>query len=219
MKTGLLFDLDGTLLDTLADLTDATNHTLRHFGCPERSMAEMRQIVGNGALRQMTLSLPGNADDPDVQQVLSFYKDYYNSHCRIKTRPYGEIPEVLAELAKTYPIAVVSNKPDSAVKPLCEEYFPGFYALGESAACPRKPAPDMVYKAMQAIGVEKCIYVGDSEVDIRTAKNAGVSCLSVLWGFRDRDILEGEGGTHFCAEPAEMAGMLEDLAKNPDALH
>ena len=98
-----------------------------------------------------------------------------------------------------------------AVKTLCAEHFPGIYALGEAADCPRKPAPDMVYKAMQAIGVETCIYVGDSEVDIRTAKNAGVSCLSVLWGFRDRDVLEGEGGTHFCAEPAEMVGMLEEL--------
>ena len=211
MKTGLLFDLDGTLLDTLADLTDATNHTLRHFGCPERSMAEMRQIVGNGALRQMTLSLPGNPEDPDVQQVLSFYKDYYNSHCRIKTGPYDGIPEMLAELAKAYPIAVVSNKPDSAVKPLCEEFFPGFYALGESAACPRKPAPDMVYKAMADIGVERCVYIGDSEVDLLTAKNAGVPCLTVLWGFRDRPQLEKNGAVYFCDAVAQLPEMIEKI--------
>ena len=198
MKIGLLFDLDGTLLDTLEDLTDATNYTLRHFGCPERTLAEMRQIVGNGALRQMTLSLPGKAEDPDVQEVLAFYKDYYNTHCQIKTKPYAGIPAVLARLAETYPIAVVSNKPDTAVKPLCADYFPGFYALGESPACPRKPAPDMVFKAMADIGVDTCVYIGDSEVDVLTAKNAGVPCLTVLWGFRDKPQLTENGAKYFC---------------------
>ena len=108
-------------------------------------------------------------------------------------------------------MAIVSNKPDVAVKRLSALHFPGVFALGESADCPRKPAPDMVFKAMEAIGVEKCIYVGDSEVDIRTAKNAGVPCVSVLWGFRDRDVLEGEGGMHFCAEAAELPGLLERI--------
>ena len=211
MKIGLLFDLDGTLLDTLEDLTDATNFTLRHFGCPERSVAEMRQIVGNGALRQMTLSLPGKADDPDVQAVLAFYKEYYNSHCQIKTKPYDGILPVLAQLAEKYPIAVVSNKPDSAVKPLCREYFPGFYALGESAACPRKPAPDMVYKAMADLGVEACVYVGDSEVDVLTAQNAGVPCLTVLWGFRDRQQLEESGAKYFCDRVAELPEKVEKI--------
>ena len=219
MSIGILFDLDGTLLNTLEDLRDATNAALRHFGCPERSLEEIRTFVGNGARNQIRLSLPGNPDDPDLDAVLEWYKAYYADHCQIKTAPYEGIGEALELLRERYPIAIVSNKPDVAVKPLCAEHFPGIYALGETADCPRKPAPDMVYKAMQAIGVEKCIYVGDSEVDIRTAKNAGVPCLSVLWGFRDRDILEGEGGTHFCAEPAEMAGMLNELAKNPDALH
>ena len=219
MSIGILFDLDGTLLNTLEDLLDATNAALRHFGCPERTLEELRSFVGNGARNQIRLSLPGRADDPELDAVLEWYKAYYADHCRIKTAPYPGIGEALAALKGKYPIAIVSNKPDVAVKPLCAEHFPGIYALGETADCPRKPAPDMVYKAMQAIGVEKCIYVGDSEVDIRTAKNAGVPCLSVLWGFRDRDVLEGEGGTHFCAEPAEMAGMLDDLAKVPDALH
>jgi len=211
MRIGLLFDLDGTLLDTLADLTDATNYTLRHFGCPERTMEEMRQIVGNGALRQMTLSLPGRDDDPDVQQVLDYYKDYYNSHCQIKTKPYDGIGEILAELAKTYPIAVVSNKPDAAVKSLCAQYFPGFYALGESAACPRKPAPDMVFKAMADIGVDRCVYIGDSEVDVLTAKNAGVPCLTVLWGFRDRPQLEEQGATCFCDAVARLPELIETI--------
>ena len=219
MKTGILFDLDGTLLDTLEDLLDATIAALAHFGCPGRTLPELRSFVGNGARNQIRLSLPGRADDPELDAVLEWYKAYYADHCRIKTAPYDGIGDALEKLMGRYPIAIVSNKPDVAVKTLCAEHFPGIYALGEAADCPRKPAPDMVYKAMKAIGVEQCIYVGDSEVDIRTAKNAGVPCLSVLWGFRDRDILEGEGGTHFCAEPAEMAGMLNELAKNPDALH
>ena len=212
MKTGILFDLDGTLLDTLEDLLDATNVALRHFGCPERTLPELRTFVGNGARNQLRLSLPGKADDPDLEEVLAFYKEYYSGHCQNKTAPYPGVMEALAELGEQYPMAIVSNKPDAAVKTLCAQYFPGVYALGEAADCPRKPAPDMVYKAMKAIGVEKCIYVGDSEVDIRTAKNAGVSCVSVLWGFRDRDVLEAEGGQHFCETMEEMISVIRELS-------
>ena len=211
MKPGLIFDLDGTLLDTLQDLRDATNAALRHFGCGERTLSEIRSFVGNGARNQLRLSLPGKADDPDLDAVLAWYKDYYAAHCQIKTAPYGGILEALADLGREYPIAIVSNKPDVAVKTLCAQYFPGIYALGEAPGCPRKPAPDMVFKAMEAIGVEGCIYVGDSEVDIRTAKNAGVPCISVLWGFRDREVLEGEGGAHFCADPADLRRTVEEI--------
>ena len=211
MKTGILFDLDGTLLDTLEDLKDATNAALNHFGCPQRSLEEIRSFVGNGARNQIRLSLPGRADDPDLDAVLSWYKDYYSGHCQNKTAPYGGILEVLEKLRQNHPIAIVSNKPDVAVKTLCGQYFPGIYALGESAACPRKPAPDMVFQAMEAIGVERCIYVGDSEVDIRTADNAGVPCVSVLWGFRDREVLEGEGGRHFCARPEELPAVIGEI--------
>ena len=105
----------------------------------------------------------------------------------------------------------MSNKPDSAVKSLCEQMFPGLFALGETPDCPRKPAPDMVYKACRAIGTDTCVYVGDSEVDVITAKNAGVPCLSVLWGFRDREDIEAAGGTCFCESPAEMARMIEEI--------
>ena len=213
MKVGILFDLDGTLLNTLEDLRDATNAALTHFGCPERSLEEIRTFVGNGARNQIRLSLPGKSDDPDLDTVLEWYKAYYADHCQIKTAPYPGIREMLEELRGKWPMAIVSNKPDVAVKTLCAEHFPGIYALGEAPDCPRKPAPDMVFKAMKAIGVDSCVYVGDSEVDIRTAKNAGVSCLSVLWGFRDRDVLEEEGGTHFCADTAEMAGILEALCR------
>ena len=209
MKTAILFDLDGTLLDTLADLTDATNAALAHFGYSRRSLEEVRSFVGNGARNQIRMSLPETASE--LEAVLEWYKGYYSVHCQIKTDPYPGVVEALAELAGEYPIAIVSNKPDAAVKTLCARYFPGIFALGESAACPRKPAPDMVFQAMAALGAEKCVYVGDSEVDIRTAKNAGVPCLSVLWGFRDRALLESEGGTHFCAEASGLRAALEEI--------
>ena len=211
MSIGILFDLDGTLLDTLEDLLDATNVALAEFGCPPRTLAELRRFVGNGARNQIRLSLPGRSDDPDLDAVLEFYKSYYSAHCQHKTAPYDGIMEALADLRRDWKLAIVSNKPAPAVKTLCAQYFPGVYAQGESAACLRKPAPDMVFQAMAAIGVERCIYVGDSEVDIRTARNAGVPCVSVLWGFRDRDVLEGEGGAHFCAHPSQLRAVIEGL--------
>lgn len=210
-KIGILFDLDGTLLDTLEDLTDATNYTLRRFGCPERSLRDMRRIVGSGALYQMTAARPDGAAEPDPSQMLKVYLPYYEANSKNKTRPYDGVMAALAEVKKKYPIAIVSNKPDTAVKRLCAEYFPGCYALGQSEGCPRKPAPDMVYKAMRDIGVDSCIYVGDSEVDVITARNAGVPCLSVLWGFRDRDVLEENGAEHFCDDPRKLLSCLEAI--------
>ena len=203
MKTGIIFDLDGTLLDTLDDLHAAVNHTLAQFHCPPRTREEVRRFVGNGVDQLVRLSLPGLDTDPDLNEVIAAYRSYYNAHCREKTGPYAGILLALADLAPEYPLAVVSNKPDSAVKPLCREYFGDIYSLGERKETPRKPAPDMVWQGMAAIGVSQCVYVGDSEVDIETAKNAGAECVSVLWGFRDRDVLEEAGGTHFC-ETAEM---------------
>lgn len=208
MKTGILFDLDGTLLDTLQDLADAVNFALGQFDYPRRSLEEVRRFVGNGTRRLIARAVPENADPEPVFEV---FRVYYDTHCQIKTRPYDGIPEALAQLRGRYPIAVVSNKPDSAVKPLCDQYFPGIFALGERSDCPRKPAPDMVFNAMQAIGVERCIYVGDSEVDVQTAKNAGVPCLSVLWGFRDREEIEAAGGINFCETTPDLVNKLEEL--------
>ncbi len=208
-QIGILFDLDGTLLNTLEDLTDATNAALAHFGFPARTLAELRTFVGNGARNQIRLSLGGRGD---LDEVLSYYKEYYAAHCQLKTAPYPGILEALEELKGRYPIAIVSNKPDIAVKTLCAQYFPGIYALGESDGCPRKPDPAMVYRAMEALQVEQCIYVGDSEVDVYTARNAGVPCLTVLWGFRDRALLEAEGADRFCAAPADLGRALEALA-------
>lgn len=211
MKTGILFDLDGTLLDTLEDLSDSVNYALGQFGLPGRTTAEVRRFVGSGAEKLIRRALPGKEDDPDALVVLAVFREYYNAHCRVKTRAYDGIGAALVELGKKYPIAVVSNKPDGAVKTLCGEYFPGLYALGESAGCPRKPAPDMVRKAMAAIGVETCVYVGDSDVDVLTAKNAGVSCVSVLWGFQDREDLLAAGAENLCEAPAEMVKMIEEM--------
>ena len=208
---GLIFDLDGTLLNTLEDLTDATNYALAQFGCPPRTLEEIRRVVGNGARNQICKSLPGTAEDPDPEQVLAVYKKYYNDHCQIKTAPYPGAVEALKKLEDKFPLGIVSNKPDPAVKSICGQYFPGIYALGEAPDCPRKPQPDMIYKAMAAIGADRCIYVGDSEVDVITAKNAGIPCLSVLWGFRDREDMEAVGAEYFCEDPLTLAESLEAL--------
>ena len=207
-KIGILFDLDGTLLNTLEDLADSVNHVLADFGYPGRTLEEVRQFVGNGAGRLIARAVPAGADPAPV---LTAFQAYYAAHCQIKTRPYDGIPEALDRLGQKYPIAIVSNKPDIAVKALCAGLFPGILAMGESAGCPRKPAPDMVRKAMEAIGADTCVYVGDSEVDVLTAKNAGVPCLSVLWGFRSRTDIEAAGGTHFCEAPALLEEKIEEI--------
>ena len=211
MKIGILFDLDGTLLDTLEDLRDSVNHTLAQYGCPPRSLSEIRDFIGNGAKRLIALSLPGTENDPDVDEVLAAYQAYYKTHSTIKTRPYPGIPQALEALGSKYPIAIVSNKPDAATKQLCKAFFGDIYARGESTDCPRKPAPDMLQKAMQTMGVDGCIYVGDSDVDVLTAKNAGARCLSVLWGFRNRQELTAAGAQYFCDDPSNLVATLENM--------
>ena len=207
-KTALLFDLDGTLLDTLEDIHDAIQHSLRQCGFPERSFAETRQFVGNGAKRLMEQAVPAGEDPA---KALAEFQAFYPAHCRIKTRPYDGIPEALAVLKERYPIAIVSNKPDTAVQPLCAHWFPGIYARGERSGCPRKPAPDMVLRTLEDLGVERCIYIGDSEVDVLTARNAGVPCISVLWGFRDREDMEAVGAEHFCQTTAALIETIEEI--------
>lgn len=209
MKTGLLFDLDGTLLDTLDDLMDATNHILAQNGYPTRTRQEIRAFVGNGARNLLAKAAP----EGDADALLAQFQPYYAAHCQVKTRPYPGILEVLAQLVQRYPVAIVSNKPDGAVKALCDELFPGIPAMGERPNCPRKPAPDMVYRAMEMLGVERCIYIGDSEVDVVTAKNAGVPCVSVLWGFRDKEEIKAVGGTIFCEKTENLPEILEELCR------
>ena len=211
MKTGILFDLDGTLLDTLEDLTDSVNYTLEKYGYPTRTLEQIRQAVSNGARNLTANSMAGQADDATVDRALADYQVHYATHCQDKTRPYEGVLQALEVLKSRCPVGIVSNKPDSAVKALCADYFPGLYALGETPDCPRKPAADMVYKGMKAIGADRCIYVGDSEVDVLTAKNAEVPCLCVLWGFRDKEDMLAAGGTHFCEAPQKLVEKIEEL--------
>ena len=211
MKIGILFDLDGTLLNTLEDLKDSVNYVLRQYGCPERTLEEIRSFVGNGAERLIRLALPGGEDDAKVAAVLTDYQKYYAAHAQVKTCPYDGILEALVQIGAKYPFGIVSNKPDIAVKLLCKDYFGDVYALGEAADCPRKPAPDMVRKAMREIGVDSCIYVGDSDVDVITARNAGVPCLSVTWGFQDEPQIRAAGGENFCNDPADLLRALEAM--------
>ncbi len=212
MKPLLLFDLDGTLLDTLQDLTDCVNHTLQAYGCPQRSKAEICSFVGNGVRNLISRALPGKADDPSVDDVLKDYLAYYGQHNLDTTAPYAGIAQALEQL-REYPIGIVSNKADRDVKPLCQRYFPGVYARGESADCPRKPAPDMLWQTMAQLGHESCIYIGDSEVDILTAQNAGVPCISVTWGFRTAQQLMDAGATHLCHSPEQLPAVIQQIGK------
>ncbi len=210
MKYGILFDLDGTLLDTLEDLTIGVNHGLAQYGLPPRTPKEIRSFLGNGARQLVALAMPGLETDPPVDDVLAAYRNYYKDHTRDNTKPYEGIAEALEEL-KDIPVAVVSNKPDRETVSLCAEFFPGILARGERPECPRKPAPDMLYAVMKELGVDTCIYVGDSDVDVKTAHNAGVKCLSVLWGFRDEADIRAAGATHFCHDPKDMSNKLREM--------
>ena len=206
MKIGVLLDLDGTLLNTLEDLADGVNVAMAHFGYPLRTLDEVRHFVGNGVGHLLRCAAPEGAD---LQAVTEVFMAWYGVHCQDKTRPYDGILDALDQLKKDYPIAVVSNKPDSAVKQLCQSLFAGVYGLGQTEEIPRKPAPDMVFAAMKELGVEKCIYVGDSEVDLKTAQNAGVPCISVLWGFRNRQELVEAGATCFCDHPSQLKALVD----------
>lgn len=210
----VLFDMDGTLLDTLEDICDAANYTLRALGYPERTLAEMRRFVGNGAEMQMRRALGAGADEETVRRALAVYKPYYAAHCQIKTKPYAGLTELMRELKdEGFKLAVVSNKPDEAVRPLVAQHFGTLAdtAMGETAQRRRKPAPDMVNDALKALGAEKsrAVYVGDSEVDIETAKNAGIACISVCWGFRDKEQLIAAGAAELAADAAELKALLE----------
>jgi phosphoglycolate phosphatase len=208
MKIGLLFDLDGTLLDTLGDLRNSVNVALASFGYPQRSLEEIRSFVGTGARNLCRLSVPQGAEN--IDEVLAAFQAHYKHHSNIETGPYSGILAAL-ETLKDVPMAIVSNKPDYAVKDLANTYFPGIYARGEVAGIPRKPAPDMLYRSMEDIGVDACIYIGDSEVDIQTAHGANIPCLSVTWGFRDEAVLCSAGATHICRKVEEMPAMLRAM--------
>ena len=183
----VLFDMDGTLLDTLEDLRDSTNHVLRQMGYPERSLEEMRRFVGNGAEKQIRRAVPEGTNEEKIMEVLTAYRAYYQDHCQIKTRVYDGLLDMLSELkAKGIKLAVVSNKPDSAVQKLSREYFGDRmdFAVGPSDGVRCKPYPDMAETALKALGIAKkdAVFVGDSEVDVQTGLNAGLDVIAVSWG-------------------------------------
>ena len=197
----VLFDMDGTVLDTLGDLAAAVNHTLREFSMPERSIAEVAAALSNGAAYLIAHTVPDGTSKELTDKVLAAYALYYDAHCDILTGPYDGIVPLMEKLRdKGVKLAVISNKQDTAVKPLAEKYFPGLLeiAVGESAEVRRKPNPDAVLAALRHIGVERedAIYVGDTEVDLQTARNAGMECASVDWGFRTREQLVEIGAEH-----------------------
>ena len=205
----LIFDLDGTLLNTIGDLHCSTNFALRSFGFPERTIDEVNSFVGNGLAMLIRRSLPDGTSEEMMQEVLREMKRHYAEHYHDLTLPYPGIMELLTECkAKKIPMAIVSNKADPFVKNLRELFFDDFIdvAMGESADLPRKPAPNMVYVAMEQLGVsaKDAFYVGDSEVDVQTAKNAGLPCLAVTWGFRSEDTLINAGATDLIRDPMEL---------------
>lgn len=205
----VIFDLDGTLLDTLEDLTDAVNYAMRTMGMPERTIEEVRTFVGNGVKRLLELCVPDGFDNPAFEETFAKFREYYGLHCNDKTKAYDGVVRLLRELKdEGYALAIVSNKLDSAVKELSEIYFEGIVkvAIGEMEGVAKKPAPDTVYKALEELHkpAEGAVYVGDSEVDVMTAKNSGLPCISVLWGFRDEEFLKEHGAVQFARTPREV---------------
>ncbi len=210
----VIFDLDGTLLNTLDDLADSVNFALREHGFPERSLEEIKSFVGNGVRNLMQLSTPDGFDNPQFENCLEAFREHYSKNMNNKTRPYEGIMELLAELsAKNYKLAIVSNKFDRAVKELAGEFFGDYIkvAIGESGGLRKKPEPDCVFEALEELAAEagKAICVGDSEVDVRTARNAGLPCIGVTWGFRSRELLEASGAEHIIDSPLELLQLLE----------
>lgn len=204
-----VFDLDGTLLDTLRDLAASVNYALRSTGMPERTIEEIRWFVGNGVKKLMERAVPEGTDNPRFEEAYQTFREHYLLHGQDTTVPYDGIMEMLQALKDNgKQIAVVSNKFYKATEELCRHFFGGVVdvAIGEREGIRKKPAPDTVEEALRQLNAhsEHAVYVGDSDVDIETAKNSGLPCISVLWGFRDMDFLMAHGATTFVATPHEL---------------
>lgn len=192
----VLFDMDGTLLDTLNDIGGTLNHVLETNGYPIHTMAEYRAMVGNGARMLTESALPEGTPKDEVERIFHLYRDYYRQHPCALTQPYPGASELLDELGRNgVSVAIVSNKPDATAKELARRFFPGVLTVGDDGIHPRKPAPDNVFRALDQLGTapERALYVGDSEVDAATARNAGMPAAIVGWGYRDRDFLLSRG--------------------------
>ncbi len=211
--TLVIFDLDGTILDTLEDLTDGVNYALTECGYPVRTIDEVRSFVGNGIRKLIERALPSGTPEAEIDRVHGIFSPYYKAHCDVKTKPYDGIPALLRKLRDAgIRTTVLSNKGDFAVQPLVQQYFPDLFtlALGERPGVPRKPAPDAVFEILGRLGVDKsdAVYIGDSDVDIETAQNAGLPCISVDWGFRDRMQLTEAGARVIVSSPEELLAAL-----------
>lgn len=211
--TTIIWDLDGTLLDTLQDLAEATNHALRSHGMPERTLDEVRRFVGNGVRKLMCRAIPQGELNPQFEECFAEFRRYYVAHCQEHTGLYPGIKEMLSELhSRGLRMAVVSNKLQAGVTELYHVWFADTIevAVGERPEVQRKPAPDMVRLALEEMGVsaEDAVYIGDSEVDVLTARNAGLPCISVLWGFRTSEELLQAGATCLVDNPKEILDLL-----------
>ena len=211
MYSTYIFDLDGTLLDTLTDLAASCNYALRTHGMPEHSIDDVRRFVGNGVRKLMERAIPDGDANPDFEATFATFREHYMVHSLDTTKPYPGIMDALAELrARGCRLAVVSNKMMAATVELCKYFFPETIevAIGENEAegIRKKPAPDTVFAALKQLGVsgDNAVYVGDSDVDLATANNSGLPCISVLWGFRDREFLLDHGATTFITSPKEL---------------
>jgi len=209
----VIFDMDGTLLYTLEDLTDSTNYALEKCAYPKRTLKEVRNFVGNGVAKLIERAIPKGRNNPDFEKCLEIFKKNYSENMYNKTKPYDGILDMLAVLRKNgFKIAVVSNKFDSAVKELSKKYFNGLIdiSVGQRDDVAKKPAPDSVNEVIKELGVKKedCIYVGDSEVDIQTAQNAGLDCISVVWGYKDIDFLYQNGASTIIYSPEELLDII-----------
>lgn len=204
----VLFDLDGTLLDTLDDLMDSCNHALSTIGAPPRTRQEVRRFVGNGIRNLMRLAVPEGEDNPRFEEAYETMQSWYREHNQIKTAPYPGVQALIRTLKeKGVPMAVVSNKPDSSVQMLMRQWFPELtVGVGELEGLRRKPERDLVDYALERLGPDngRVVYVGDSEVDLATAANAELDCITVTWGFRDRELLEERGATRFADTVEEL---------------
>lgn len=210
----IIFDLDGTLLNTLDDIRDSLNHTLRLFGMPEKTPDEVRARLGSGSARLVELCVPGGRENPDYEAVFAEYAAWYPGHALLHTQPFPGVTELLEQLCSSgAKIAIVSNKPDASVKDLDAHFFSGLTsaAIGEKPGTRRKPAPDSVLEAMAALGASRgeTVYVGDSEVDIATAQGARIDCIAVSWGFRTAAELEAAGAAVIVADTVELLGVLK----------
>lgn len=204
-----IFDLDGTLLSTLDDLAASCNFALRANGMPERTTEEVRRFVGNGVKKLMERAIPDGLDNPQFEKTFADFRQHYMHHNLDTTRPYDGVMEMLRSLKQRGKhIAVVSNKFYAATQSLCKHFFGDLVevAIGEREDIRKKPAPDTVNEALRQMGVtrEKAVYIGDSDVDVMTAKNSGMPCISVLWGFRDHEFLVAHGATIFVNSPLHL---------------